>query len=116
TFVLTVGATANQNGTALYEGLTVLFLAQLAGVDLTLGQQVLVAYLAILGGIGTAGVPSGSIPFIIVVLTTDCRESIFDRAHSGRGPDLRYVPDNAQCHGRHYGRHIRRPVRRIQAA
>jgi len=70
TFVLTVGATANQNGTALYEGVTVLFLAQLAGVDLSLGQQILVAYLAILGGIGTAGVPSGSIPFIIVVLTT----------------------------------------------
>jgi DAACS family dicarboxylate/amino acid:cation (Na+ or H+) symporter len=70
TFVLTIGATANQNGTALYEGVTVLFLAQLAGVDLTLGRQVLVAYLAILGGVGTAGVPSGSIPFIIVVLTT----------------------------------------------
>jgi DAACS family dicarboxylate/amino acid:cation (Na+ or H+) symporter len=70
TFVLTVGATANQNGTALYEGVTVLFLAQLAGVDLTLGQQVLVAYLAILGGIGTAGIPSGSIPFVVVVLTT----------------------------------------------
>ena len=68
-FVLTVGATANQNGTALYEGVTVLFLAQLAGVDLTMGQQILVVYLAILGGVGTAGVPSGSIPFIIVVLT-----------------------------------------------
>jgi DAACS family dicarboxylate/amino acid:cation (Na+ or H+) symporter len=67
-FVLTVGATANQNGTALYEGVTVLFLAQLAGVDLSLAQQLLVVYLAILGGIGTAGVPSGSIPFIIVVL------------------------------------------------
>lgn len=69
-FVLTVGATANQNGTALYEGVTVIFLAQLAGVDLSVGQQILVAYLAILGSIGTAGVPSGSIPFIIVVLTT----------------------------------------------
>ncbi len=69
-FVLTVGATANQNGTALYEGVTVLFLAQLAGVDLTLGQQITVAYLAILGGIGTAGVPSGSIPFIVMVLAT----------------------------------------------
>ena len=67
-FVLTVGATANQNGTALYEGVTVMFLAQLAGVDLSLGQQLMVAYLAILGGIGTAGVPSGSIPFIVVVL------------------------------------------------
>ena len=69
-FVLTIGATANQNGTALYEGVTVLFLAQLAGIDLSLGQQLTVVYLAILGGIGTAGVPSGSIPFIIGVLVT----------------------------------------------
>ncbi|HYE66865.1 MAG TPA: dicarboxylate/amino acid:cation symporter [Pyrinomonadaceae bacterium] len=69
-FVLTVGATANQNGTALYEGVTVLFLAQLAGADLSLGTQLMVVYLAILGGIGTAGVPSGSIPFIIGVLAT----------------------------------------------
>lgn len=67
-FVLTVGATANQNGTALYEGVTVLFIAQLAGADLTLGVQLMVVYLAILGGIGTAGVPSGSIPFIIGIL------------------------------------------------
>ncbi|MCM3880122.1 MAG: dicarboxylate/amino acid:cation symporter [Vicinamibacterales bacterium] len=69
-FVLTVGATANQNGTALYEGVTVLFLAQLAGVDLTLSQQLLVLYLAILGSIGTAGVPAGSIPFVVAVLVT----------------------------------------------
>jgi DAACS family dicarboxylate/amino acid:cation (Na+ or H+) symporter len=69
-FVLTIGATANQNGTALYEGVTVLFLAQLAGYDLSIGQQLTVLYLAILGGIGTAGVPSGSIPFVIAVLHT----------------------------------------------
>ena len=67
-FVLTVGATANQNGTALYEGVTVLFLAQLAGVDLTLAQQLLIVYLAVLGSIGTAGVPSGSLPFVVAVL------------------------------------------------
>ncbi len=67
-FVLTVGATANQNGTALHQGATILFLAQLAGVDLSMAQQLMVVYLAILGGIGTAGVPSGSIPFIILVL------------------------------------------------
>ena len=67
-FVLTVGATANQNGSALYEGVTVLFLAQLAGLDLGFSQQLLVLYLAILGSIGTAGVPSGSIPFIVAVL------------------------------------------------
>lgn len=69
-FVLTVGATMNQNGTALYEGATVLFLAQLAGVDLALSGQLAVAYLAIIGGIGTAGVPGGSIPFIVVVLAS----------------------------------------------
>lgn len=69
-FVLTVGATANQNGTALYEGITVLFLAQLAGVDLSLAQQLTVVYLAILGGIGTAGVPAGSIPFVIGILAS----------------------------------------------
>ncbi len=67
-FVLTVGATANQNGTALYEGVTVLFLSQLAGLELTMGIQLMVVYMAILGGIGTAGVPSGSIPFIIGIL------------------------------------------------
>lgn len=67
-FVLTVGATANQNGTALYEGVTVLFLAQLAGAELSLATQLMVVYLAILGGVGTAGVPSGSIPFIIGIL------------------------------------------------
>jgi DAACS family dicarboxylate/amino acid:cation (Na+ or H+) symporter len=67
-FVLTVGATANQNGTALYEGVTVLFLAQLFGVPITLPQQIMVMGLAILAGVGTAGVPSGSIPFIILVL------------------------------------------------
>jgi Na+/H+-dicarboxylate symporter len=68
TFVLTVGATANQNGTALYEGVTVLFLAQLYGVDLTLSQQLMLLVFAILAGVGTAGVPSGSIPFIVLIL------------------------------------------------
>jgi DAACS family dicarboxylate/amino acid:cation (Na+ or H+) symporter len=69
-FVLTVGATANQNGTALFEGLTVLFLAQFAGVHLSIGQQLMVMYMAIMGGIGTAGIPSASTPFIIMVLAS----------------------------------------------
>lgn len=67
-FVLTVGATANQNGTALFEGVTALFLAQVYGIDLTLGQQLSVVMLAILGGIGTAGVPGGSLPLVLVIL------------------------------------------------
>ncbi len=66
-FVLTIGATANQNGTALYEGVTVIFLAQLAGIDLSLESQFVIAYLAILGGIGTAGVPGASIPYIVAI-------------------------------------------------
>ncbi len=66
-FVLTVGATANQNGTALFEGVTVLFLAQYFGIDLSLGQQVTVMLVCILGGIGTAGVPSGSLPVIALI-------------------------------------------------
>lgn len=68
-FVLTVGATANQNGTALFEGVTVLFLAQVYGVDLSLGQQLLVVLMSVLAGIGTAGVPGGSLPLIVVLLT-----------------------------------------------
>ncbi|NJC42335.1 DAACS family dicarboxylate/amino acid:cation (Na+ or H+) symporter [Brevundimonas alba] len=68
-FVLTVGATANQNGTALFEGVTVLFLAQFFGVDLSLGQQLVVMLVCILGGIGTAGVPAGSLPVIALILT-----------------------------------------------
>jgi len=68
-FVLTLGSTANQNGTALYEGVTVLFLAQFFGVDLSLGQQVTVILASILAGVGTAGVPGGSLPFIVLLLS-----------------------------------------------
>jgi dicarboxylate/amino acid:cation (Na+ or H+) symporter, DAACS family len=69
-FVLTLGSTANQNGTALYEGITVLFLAQCFGVHLELSQQIFVVLLSILAGVGTAGVPSGSLPIIMIILTT----------------------------------------------
>lgn len=67
-FVLTIGSTANQNGTALYEGITVLFLAQCFGVQLDLAQQIFVVVIAVLGGIGTAGVPGGSLPVIVLIL------------------------------------------------
>jgi DAACS family dicarboxylate/amino acid:cation (Na+ or H+) symporter len=66
-FVLTVGATAIQNGTALFEGVTVIFLAQFFGVELSLGQQFMVMLVCILGGIGTAGVPSGSLPVVALI-------------------------------------------------
>jgi DAACS family dicarboxylate/amino acid:cation (Na+ or H+) symporter len=69
-FVLTVGSTANQNGTALFEGVTVLFLAQVYGVDLSLGSQITVVLISILAGIGTAGVPGGSLPPMMILLQT----------------------------------------------
>lgn len=67
-FVLTVGATANQNGTALFEGVTVLFLAQVFGVDLSMAQQFQVVIMCIIAGIGTAGVPGGSLPLIMIIM------------------------------------------------
>lgn len=67
-FVLTVGASANHHGTALFEGLTTLFLAQCFGVELTIAQQLMVLGLCILGSIGTAGVPAGSLPVIAMIL------------------------------------------------
>jgi Na+/H+-dicarboxylate symporter len=67
-FVLTIGASANQNGSALYEGVTVIFLAQVFGIDLSIGQQVLVVLMSMLAGVGTAGVPGGALPLIVVVM------------------------------------------------
>jgi DAACS family dicarboxylate/amino acid:cation (Na+ or H+) symporter len=68
-FVLTAGATMNQNGTALFEGVTVLFLAQAYGVTLSLEQQIIVMAICVLAGVGTAGVPAGSLPVIAMILT-----------------------------------------------
>ncbi|GMM92330.1 dicarboxylate/amino acid:cation symporter [Qipengyuania sp. MTN3-11] len=67
-FVLTIGATANQNGTAMFEGVTVLFLAQFFGIELSLMDQAFVMLICILAGIGTAGVPGGSLPVIALIL------------------------------------------------
>jgi DAACS family dicarboxylate/amino acid:cation (Na+ or H+) symporter len=67
-FVLTIGSTMNQNGTALYEGVTVLFLAQIGGVDLPLAKQAVVMVICVLAGIGTAGIPGGSLPVIAMIL------------------------------------------------
>lgn len=67
-FILTIGSTGNQNGTALYEGITILFLAQCFGVHLGIAQQILVVFISVLAGIGSAGVPGGSMPVIMLIL------------------------------------------------
>jgi dicarboxylate/amino acid:cation (Na+ or H+) symporter, DAACS family len=67
-FVLPIGSTMCMNGTALFEGMTVLFLAQVFGVQLDLGQQVVVVIMSVLTAVGAAGVPGGSIPLLVGIL------------------------------------------------
>ena len=67
-FVLPLGATMNMNGTALYEGVTVLFLAQVFGIELALPQQLVVVAMSVITAVGAAGVPGGSLPLMMVVL------------------------------------------------
>lgn len=67
-FVLPLGATMNMNGTALFEGATVLFLAQVFGVHLGLGQQLAVVVMSVITAIGVAGIPGGSLPLLMMVL------------------------------------------------
>jgi DAACS family dicarboxylate/amino acid:cation (Na+ or H+) symporter len=67
-FVIPLGATMNMNGTALFEGMTVLFLAQVFGLDLSIGTQLIVVVMSIITAIGAAGVPGGSIPLLVMIL------------------------------------------------
>jgi DAACS family dicarboxylate/amino acid:cation (Na+ or H+) symporter len=67
-FVLPLGATMNMNGTALFEGATVLFLAQVFGLGLSLPQQLVVVVMSVVTAIGVAGIPGGSIPLLMMVL------------------------------------------------
>jgi DAACS family dicarboxylate/amino acid:cation (Na+ or H+) symporter len=69
-FVLPLGSTMCMNGTALFEGVVVLFLAQVIGFHLSLGTQIIVIVLAVLTAVGAAGVPGGSIPLLVIVLQT----------------------------------------------
>lgn len=69
-FVLPLGATMNMNGTALFEGVTCVFIAQVFGMNLSLGQQMVIITLSVLMAVGAAGVPGGSIPLLMIVLNT----------------------------------------------
>lgn len=69
-FVLPLGATMNMSGTALYEGCVVLFIAQVYGIDLSLGQQVTLLLLAVLSAVAVAGIPGASLPLIIGLLAS----------------------------------------------
>jgi dicarboxylate/amino acid:cation (Na+ or H+) symporter, DAACS family len=67
-FVLPIGSTMCMNGTAIFEGITVIFLCQVFGISLDLTQQIVVVVMAVLTAIGAAGVPGGSIPLLVGIL------------------------------------------------
>ncbi len=67
-FVLPLGATVNMDGTALYQGVATIFIAQVFGIDLTLTQQISIVLLATLASIGTAPVPGVGIIMLIIIL------------------------------------------------
>ncbi len=67
-FVLPLGATINMDGTALYEAAAAIFIAQAIGMDLALGQQLIIAVTATLAAIGAAGIPEAGLVTMIIVL------------------------------------------------
>jgi Na+/H+-dicarboxylate symporter len=68
-FVLPLGATINMDGTALYECVAVIFIAQAYGIDLSMGLQFLIVTTALLTSVGVAGVPAASLVAIVVILS-----------------------------------------------
>jgi DAACS family dicarboxylate/amino acid:cation (Na+ or H+) symporter len=68
-FVLPLGSTMCMNGTAIFEGITVIFLAEIFAVDLSIPQMAAVMVMSVLTAVGAAGVPGGSIPLLVGVLT-----------------------------------------------
>ncbi len=69
-FVLPLGATINMDGTALYQGVCALFVAQAFGIPMTVGQQIGIVLTATLASIGTAGVPGAGLIMLTLVLTS----------------------------------------------
>lgn len=69
-FVLPLGATINMDGTALYQGVCALFVAQFFGIDLSFSEQLTIVLTATLASIGTAGVPGAGLIMLTMVLTS----------------------------------------------
>jgi Na+/H+-dicarboxylate symporter len=69
-FVLPVGVTINMDGTSCYQAIAAVFIAQVFGIELSFGQQLIIVLTALFASIGTPGVPGGSIVMLIIVLTS----------------------------------------------
>jgi Na+/H+-dicarboxylate symporter len=68
-FVVPLGATVNMNGTALYEAVAAMFIAQAYGIDLPLGSQIVVFFTATVAAVGAAGIPGAGLVTMGIVLT-----------------------------------------------
>ena len=90
---LSLGSTVNMNGTALFECVSALFIAQLYGIDLTIGQQITVVLTSLMAAVGSAGIPMAGIVMMAIVFNYN----------SCSTADLRDAP--------HLSQRIRRPVR-----
>ncbi len=67
-YVLPLGSTMCMNGTSIFEGITVIFLCQVFGIDLSIGGMVVVIIMSVITAVGAAGVPGGSIPLLVGIL------------------------------------------------
>ena len=67
-FVLPLGATINMDGTAIYQAVAAMFIAQALGIDLDLSAQVTIVFMALLASIGTAAVPSAGVVMLVIIL------------------------------------------------
>ena len=84
-FTLPLGSTVNMDGTALYECVAVIFVAQVMGIDLGMGAQFFIVVAALLTSVGVAGIPSASLVAILLIL----KSSASNRTKLSINPSLR---------------------------
>ncbi len=95
-FVLPLGATVNMDGTALYECVAAMFIAQAYGLELSFATQFTIVLVALLTSIGVAGIPA-SLVAITIILSSDRSACRSDRIDPGGGPYPGYVPHLGKC-------------------
>jgi len=102
-FVLPIGATINMDGTALYEGIAVVFLAQMSGIDLSFFQLSIIVFTATLAAIGAAGIPSAGLVTMLLADTflkeigIDYTFNIYKEAGVGFANELKNKINKSIC-------------------
>ena len=103
-FVIPLGATINMTGTALYQGVAAMFLAQVYGIDIGLGGMLLVVAMAVGAAVGSPGTPGVGIVILAMVLTTVGIPAEGVALIMGVRPDSRHEPDLSERGRRRGGR------------